>query len=255
MSEDFEATWLAQYERVRPHLEELRRRILVAGAALLVAAMIAFTVAGPVIDILAAPVGGRQGLQAIEVTENISVYMRVALMLGAALAMPIIIYEIVAFVVPGLTTTEKRLMFLAIPAIFVCFLAGAAFAYFIMLPTAIPFLLNFGGIPTMPRPRDYIGFSTRVIFWMGVAFQTPLFIALLARVGVITPEMLIRSWRIAVVVMAVAAAMITPTIDPFNMMIVMAPLLVLYVISIVLAKWAYRERQAPPATQQTQTES
>jgi sec-independent protein translocase protein TatC len=180
--------------------------------------------------------------------------MRVALMLGATLAMPIIIYEVVAFVVPGLTATEKRLMFLAIPAIFVCFLAGAAFAYFVMLPAAIPFLLNFGGIPTMPRPRDYIGFSTRVIFWMGVAFQTPLLIALLARVGVITPELLIRSWRIAVVVMAVLAALITPTIDPFNMMIVMAPLLILYLISIVLAKWAYRERQATPTGQQAQTD-
>ena len=113
------------------------------------------------------------------------------------------------------------------------FLAGAAFAYFVMLPVTIPFLADFGGIPTTPRPKDYIGFITRVVFWMGVAFETPIIIAVLARIGIVTPTQLRKGWRLAVVVIAVVAALITPTIDPFTMLIVMAPLLGLYLLSIV----------------------
>ncbi len=241
-NDDFESAWRAQYEAVRPHLEELRRRLIVAGIALFVGAMIAFTFTGQVIEFIAHPVGGRQGLQAIEITENIGVYMRTALTLGAILAMPVIIYEIVAFIVPGLTDNEKRVLYIALPFVVIMFLAGVAFAYFVMLPVAIPFLTSFGDIPTTPRPKDYIGFVTRVTFWIGVAFETPLVIALLARFGVITPDQLRRSWRVAIVIIAVVAALITPTIDPFNMLIVMLPLLGLYILSIFLARWTYRQR-------------
>ncbi len=103
--------------------------------------------------------------------------------------------------------------------------------------------MNFGGIPTTPRPKDYVGFITRVVFWIGVAFETPMIIAVLARIGIVTPTQLRKGWRIAVVAIAVLAAIITPTIDPFNMLIVMAPLFGLYLLSIVLAKWVYRERR------------
>lgn len=224
------------------HFEELRRRVFVAFGALFVGALLSFYFTGAVIEFLARPVGGRQGLQAIEMTENIGVYVRVALTLGAIVAMPVIVYQIIAFVVPALTSSEKRLLFMILPFIFLSFLAGAAFAYFIMLPVAIPFLVSFGGIPTTPRPKDYIGFVTRVVFWIGVAFETPLVIALLARIGVVTPEQLRRSWRVAIVVIATMAAVITPTVDPINMMIVMGPLMGLYGLSIVLAKWTYRPR-------------
>lgn len=224
------------------HLTELRRRLVVAFGALLVGSALAFAVTGPVIEFLAQPVGGLANLQAIELTENLGVYMRTALALGAVLAMPIIVYEVIAFVVPGLTRPERRVLFIALPAIVLLFLAGAAFAYFVMLPVAIPFLISFGDIPTVPRPKDYIGFITRVVFWIGVAFEMPLVIALLARIGIVTPEKLRSSWRLAVVIIAVLAAIITPTIDPINMLIVMAPLLALYLISIALARWMYRPR-------------
>lgn len=240
---DFDSPLRAFLAGVQPHLEELRRRLLVAVLALFVATMLAFTVTGQVIEFLAQPVGGREGLQAIEMTENLGVYMRTALTLGAVLAMPIIVYEIVAFVAPGLNPGEKRVLFMALPFIVLSFLAGVAFAYFVMLPVAIPFLLGFGDIPTTPRPRDYMSFILRVMFWIGVAFETPLVIALLARLGVVTPDRLQRSWRVAVVIIAVLAAMITPTIDPVNMLIVMGPLLLLYLLSIFLARWTYRQRQ------------
>jgi sec-independent protein translocase protein TatC len=245
-SNDFDSAWRTQFEVLRPHLDELRRRLLVAVIALFVATAIAFAFTGQVIEFIAQPVGGRQGLQAIEMTENLGVYMRTALTLGAVISMPVIVYEIVAFIVPGLTKSEQRLLFLALPFIVLMFLAGAAFAYFVMLPVAIPFLISFGDIPTTPRPKDYISFVTRVVFWIGVAFETPLIIALLARLGIVTPDQLRRGWRLAIVIIAVVAAMITPTIDPVNMLIVMGPLLALYVLSIFLARWTYRQRSADP---------
>ena len=91
----------------------------------------------------------------------------------------------------------------------------------------------------------YVGFVTRLVFWIGVAFEMPIIIAALARLGIVTPDLLRRGWRIAVVAIAVLAALITPTVDPVNMLIVMLPLLALYVLSIVLASWMYRKRIGP----------
>ncbi len=243
MNDEPQWGWPEQLQGFVPHLNELRRRLVVSGAVWLAATALAFVFAGQVIAILAQPVGGLAGLQAIELTENLGVYMRTALTLGAVLAMPVFVYEIVAFIVPGLMPSERRLLFIALPFVILSFLAGAAFAYFVMLPVAIPFLVNFGGIPTAPRPKDYVGFITRVVFWIGVAFETPLIIAVLARIGIVSPTQLRKSWRIAVVVIAVLAAIITPTIDPVNMAIVMTPLFGLYLLSVVLAQWVYRERK------------
>ena len=110
-----------------------------------------------------------------------------------------------------------------------------AFAYYVMLPVALPFLLNFMGIPTLPRPASYIRFVTSLLFWVGVAFEFPLVIYLLAAVGWVRAEHLLRHWRVAVVVIAVLAAVITPTVDPVNMLLVMAPMIVLYLLGVGLA--------------------
>jgi len=225
-----------------PHFNELRRRLFVAVLALMIAAALAFLLAPRLLQVLAVPIGGLEQLQAIELTEPISVYMRVSLLGGAILAMPVLVYEFLAFIVPGLSSSEKRVVYVAPPFIVLSFLAGAAFAYWVMLPTAVPFLASFGGIKGNFRISSYVSFTTRLIFWVGVAFEMPLIIALLARVGLVTPQALRRGWRLAVVAIAVLAALITPTVDPVNMGIVMLPLLALYVLSIVLASWMYRRR-------------
>lgn len=225
-----------------PHLNELRRRLFVAIIALAVSTGLAFLIAPRLLALLAVPIGGLGNLQAIELTEPISVYMRVALMGGAIMAMPVIVYQVVAFIVPGLLPHEKRGLYIALPFIFLSFLAGAAFAYFVMLPTAVPFLANFGGIEGNFRISSYVSFTTRLILWVGVAFESPLIIALLARLGIVTPQALRKGWRVAIVVIAVIAALITPTVDPVNMGIVMLPLIVLYLLSIVLAGWMYQKR-------------
>ena len=242
MSNDSDRPLPELLQAMLPHLNELRRRLFVVLIALVVAAGLAFVLAPRLLRVLAAPIGGLDQLQAIELTEPIGVYMRVALLGGAILAMPMIVYQTLAFVAPGLSPGEKRVVYIALPFIVLSFLAGAAFAYFVMLPTAVPFLASFGGIEGNFRISSYISFTTRLIFWVGVAFEMPLIIALLARIGIVTPQALRRGWRLAVVGIAVLAALITPTVDPVNMGIVMLPLLALYLLSIVLASWMYHKR-------------
>ena len=217
---------------------------MVAVIALGVGTALAFLVAPQILNFLTVPIGGLDNLQAIELTEPISAYMRVSLLAGAILAMPFIVYEVLAFIVPGLLPNERRGLLLALPFIFLFFLLGAAFAYYVMLPVAVPFLANFGGIQSNILVSSYLSFTSRIILWVGVAFEMPLIIAALARLGIVTPQALRKGWRIAVVAIAVLAAVITPTIDPVNMLIVMLPLLALYGLSIVLATWMYRKRAA-----------
>jgi sec-independent protein translocase protein TatC len=110
-----------------------------------------------------------------------------------------------------------------------------AFAYFVMLPTALPFMLNFMGITTIPRPSSYIKFVTSLMFWIGIAFEFPLVIFLMAKLGWVKARVLAKQWRIAIVIIAVVGALITPTVDPVNMTLVMLPMIVLYAFSILLA--------------------
>jgi sec-independent protein translocase protein TatC len=189
------------------------------------------------------PVGGIEALQAIEVTESISVVVRIALLGGFALAIPYIIFELYLFVAPGLKVRARVTGLIAIPVAFLLFVGGMAFAYFVMMPTALPFLLEFMGIPSKIRPASYINFVTSLLFWIGISFQFPLIVFAAAGMGLVRAEDLLKQWRIAVVVIAIAAAMITPTIDPINMGLVMGPMIVLYFLGIGLAFIAQGRRE------------
>jgi sec-independent protein translocase protein TatC len=217
------------------HIDELRSRLLKSLLALVVAVIASFVFANQVITILVQPIGGLDKLQSIEVTENLTVFMKVSLLCGFILALPFITYQIVAFILPGLKPTEKKWLLLSIPFVTLMFLAGVAFAYFVMLQAAIPFLIGFLGVHTIPRLSNYMEFVTNLMFWVGVSFESPLIILILAKFKLVTPKMLLKGWRIAIVVSAVLAAVITPTTDPVNMGLLMAPLLGLYLLSILLA--------------------
>lgn len=223
------------------HVEELRRRLIRALLALAVGFIISALFANYLLEWLARPVGGLENLEAIEVTENLGVFMQVALLGGVLLAMPVIVYQVWRFVTPGLYPHEKRYIYILAPAATFLFVSGAAFAYFVMLPAAIPALLGFAPIPTRPRPANYISFVTNLMFWVGVSFEMPLFIFFLAKVRLVGPRDLLRNWRVAVFLIALLAALVTPTGDPINMALVMAPLTVLYGLSVLLARVAYRE--------------
>jgi sec-independent protein translocase protein TatC len=224
------------------HLDALRKHLLRAALFLIVTTSLSFAFATQIIDLLAQPIGGIGSLQAIDVTEPLGVFMRVSLLSGFALALPYIALELWMFAAPGLHKKERIFGLIAIPLVLIFFVGGMLFAYFFMLPTALPFLLNFMEIPTIPRPSSYIGFVTSLMFWIGASFEFPLIIYVLATLGFVSSRTLAQQWRLAMVIIAVVAAAITPTIDPFSMMIVMAPLIVLYFMSIGMAALAQRAR-------------
>jgi len=217
------------------HVEELRKRLLIALLALAAATAASFLFADRVIYLLAEPAGSIEALQSIEVTENVSVFMRVALLCGLTIAMPVILYELMAFILPGLKKNEKRWVYLAVIFGSLLFLAGAAFAYFVMLPASVTFLIQFLAVETKPRLSSYINFITSLIFWLGIGFQFPLIVFALAKLNVVSARTLAKGWRYGVVIIAILAAMITPTVDPVNMALLMAPLCLLYVLSVFFA--------------------
>jgi sec-independent protein translocase protein TatC len=225
------------------HLDALRKHLLRAVTFFFITTIGSFFFAPRVIDLLAKPVGGIQGLTAIDVTEPIGVFMRVALLMGFALALPYIVFELWLFVAPGLSSRARMIGLLAMPAVLFFFLLGAGFAYFVMMPVALPFLMTFLDMGTQIRPASYIAFVTGLLFWIGISFEFPLVIYILASIGLVKPKQLRDHWRIAVVVIAILAAVVTPTVDPINMSLVMGPLILLYFFSIGLAKIAYKRRQ------------
>lgn len=226
------------------HIEDLRKHLLRALIALSITVAISFAFTEPMLRYLARPVpgGGLEALKAIEVTESIGVFMKVALLSGFVFALPYIAFEFWLFAAPGLRPSSRRFGLIAIPLASLLFIGGMAFSYYIMMPAALPFLLNFMGIQAELRPQSYYNFVTGVMFWIGVAFEFPLVIYVLTSIGLIKPRVLAEQWRLAIVLIALMAAAITPTVDPVNMALVMAPMSVLYFISIGLSYIAYRGR-------------
>lgn len=222
-------------EEILGQLDEVRQHLLRSLLVLVVAVGASFWFTQDLINYLALPVGGLQNLQAIEVTESISVYMKVALISGIALATPYIAFEIWLFFAPGIMPRSKQLGLFSIPLALVFFVGGMAFAYYLMLPTALPFLIQFLGISTRLRPASYYDFVTSLLFWIGVAFEFPLVIFGISAMGFIQPKTLLKQWRLAVVIISVLAAVITPTVDPVNMALVMAPMTGLYFLSILFS--------------------
>jgi sec-independent protein translocase protein TatC len=227
---------------VLEHLDALRRHLLRGTVVLIITTAFSFAYTDQLIQLLSRPVGGLETLQIIEVTESLGTFMRVALLSGFALAIPYIAFELWLFAAPGLYRKSRFQGIVAIPLVAIFFLGGMAFAYFIMLPTALPFLLNFMGVNAEPRLSSYIGFVTALMFWIGIAFEFPLVIFVLALMGLIKPKTLASQWRLAVVIIAIVSAMITPTVDPVSMGLVMGPLILLYILSIGLAYLARRGR-------------
>jgi sec-independent protein translocase protein TatC len=221
------------------HLRELRNRLIRAFIALMVTTSASLVFAKRVLIILIAPMGSTHPL-ALKPTESLGNYMKVALICGVTLAMPVIVYQVGRFLAPGLTKKEKRYVFLLVPGATVCFVTGVAFAYYVMLPAAIPFLQGFLSdiVSQQWALGEYLSFITSLLLWIGMAFELPLFVYFLAKIGLIDAKTLSKNRKYAVVVIAVLAAVITPTVDPLNMALVMGPLIVLYEVGVILAKIA-----------------
>ncbi|MFH1523428.1 MAG: twin-arginine translocase subunit TatC [Chloroflexota bacterium] len=231
------------------HVEVLRKHLTRMLIGLLICVGVVFIFTPNLVDFLAQPIGGISALKAIDVTESVGVFMRVALLGGLALASPYLAFELWLFAAPGLKPRSRVLGLFSIPLVMIFFIGGIAFAYFILMPPALKFLLDFMGVEVIPRPSSYIGFVTGILFWIGITFEFPLVIYILTLMGLIQPKSLLKHWRIAVIVIAVLAAAITPTTDPVNMALVMGPMVLLYFISIALGYLALagRRRKAEAA--------
>jgi sec-independent protein translocase protein TatC len=233
------------------HLGELRDRLVVTAIALVATTAIAFYFGTQLIRILIIPIDCTfipaftcheppTTLISLSPTENFATYFRVALFAGMALAMPVILYEIYAYVDPALLPKERRFIrFMGLPVIGL-FIAGMLFCYFVLLPNAIKFLINFGDevIKNQLRAADYISFVTIFILGMGLIFEVPVAIFALVKIHVITRQWLAKQRRYAVLVAFVIAAVITPTPDPFNQTLVAIPMYLLFELGLFVARFA-----------------
>ena len=228
------------------HLGELRKRLIRIAVALVVLGGVSLYFTPHILRLLILPYGSQ--LKVIGPTESVGVYLRIALTCAAAAGMPYILLEIWGFISPGLLPRERRFACVMVPAGVILFLVGVSFAWFFMIPAAVRFLSNFSPdiFKTEWTSQNYIPFVTSLLFWIGVCFELPLVVFFLAKLRIVSARLLLRVWRLAVVVIVIAAAVITPTVDPFNLMLVALPLVVLYFLSILLAVIAQRDRKADP---------
>lgn len=219
------------------HLEELRRRLLHSIIAVVVGIGATWGFREPIFIFLARPIQpflpeGRR-LAFLGITDPFIVYFKMCALIGIFATSPFLIYQIYAFVAPGLYSKERRYAFPFVLAGTLFFLAGGVFAYTVAFPFAVEFLLGMGE-PFEPviTVQKYFGFLMTVILGLGLMFELPIFIFLLAVIGVVTPGFLLRNFRWAVLIIFVVAALITPTPDVVNLCIFAVPTIALYLLGI-----------------------
>jgi sec-independent protein translocase protein TatC len=221
------------------HLDELRQRLIRAIIAVLIGVIVGTFVTPTVLKLLVAPLGDQVPL-AISPTEAPAVFFKVAIVIGLVIAMPVIMYQVFQFARPGLEPIEQRYVIIGAPAASLSFAAGVVFAATVLLPAALPFLQGFlfGIVEQRYSIERYISFVSNILVWAGLVFETPLVMYFLAKLNVVTPEGFAKARRVVIIGAAAGAAVITPTTDPVNMLLVMVPFMLLYELGILLARLA-----------------
>jgi len=244
------------------HLVEMRDRMMRSAIAVVITTIVALIFSQAIFDILTfrsqftkpifdfivtklhltAPPAIH--LIAIEMTENFTVYFQVCLWAGIIVAIPYILYEAIMFVTPALTDKEKKYFFIILPWVLLMFLFGVVFAYFILLPPALTFLLGFGAdiAVTQVRIANYVSVVARLLLAIGLIFELPVLLTFLQRIGIVTPKILAKQRKWAVVGAFVIGGLITPTPDPINQSLISIPLYLLYEMSIWLGKLVYKKK-------------
>jgi sec-independent protein translocase protein TatC len=222
------------------HMVELRDRLIKAVLGLAAGSIVGFIFAKQVLQLLIRPLPEAAKVVALTPTDSILSYFKVSLVIGVILAMPVILYQIMQFILPGLYPNEQRYLFYLLPAATVAFAVGAVFAGLVVVPFSVRYLSGFMADIIQPtyQVEGYIGFVTTLMFWIGVVFEMPLVLFFLAKLHIIDYRKLSGARKYAIVIIAVLAAVITPTPDPFTMMLVMIPLVILYEIGVQLARVA-----------------
>ncbi len=221
------------------HLHELRRRLITSVVVLVVAFVVAYIYRDSILHFLTRPLPAKQrheGLITLSPTEPFITVLEVCLWTAILIALPVLLYQVYAFVIPAVGRHTRRRMLVIVAAVSGLFLGGVAFGYYLVLPVALKFLLGFGGseFTSQVRAQDYFGFVATLLFATGFTFEVPLAMAAFARMGLVTPQMYRKQWRLAIVGIAAIAAFL-PTADPFSMLLVMLPMIALYLAGIWLA--------------------
>jgi len=230
------------------HLQEIRRRLVYCVIALIITVAISFFLTDYIIDFLESYVPEDVDIIFTEVTEMFGVWFKVCLYSALVMALPFFILQLILFIRPALTRKERAYLYLLMPAILLCFVGGAAFAWYIFLPHALEFLLGFGSRLAEPQIKigSLISFEVQIIFWMGVVFELPVVTFFLSKIGILNHRWLAKQWKWAFVGSFVIGAAITPTPDPINCTIVSVPVFLLYLLGILTA-WIARPGKKSPA--------
>ena len=234
------------------HFAELKKRLYIATAAILITTILAFAFYRPIQDFVQRPAidalervrpDDPARLVQLDITEGWTVTAKVSVMVGFAAAFPVVLYQVIMFVRPGLKRNERRTLYLLLPGGTLLFIAGAAFAYYLVIPPAIHFLLQFGGEIALVTPRlsSYVSLVSTLVIWMGLIFELPIVMFLLAKLGVLRPESLSKQRRWVILFAFVLAAIVTPTVDPVTQTMVAAPVVVLFELGLQLTRFTTRQ--------------
>jgi sec-independent protein translocase protein TatC len=222
------------------HLQEARKRLMICAGALGLGLLLGAWQAETVMRWMVKPASNVvEDFELIftEPLEYWTTFFRVMLLIAVTVAMPVFIWQIMAFVSPGLTRKEKKWAYPIVLGASAMFVAGCAFAYYIELPPALNFLYDGRDIATAQiKVSSHVNFVTRIMMVNGLVFETPFFVMALAKVGLVTSRKLLSWWRFAIVGAFVISAIVTPSIDPITQTLVALPMIVLYFVGILLSK-------------------
>ena len=228
------------------HLEELRQRIIKAGVAILLAAAVCYFFSDALVRILKMPAGPDIQLYFLSPMDGFMIKWKIALFGGLGLSFPIWAYQVFAFVSPGLTPEEKRFLVPLIGAMFVLFMIGAGFGYY-LLPTMLEVVIGMGGpeLKYLPNASQYFSFVLFFLLACALAFELPVAVLALVRIGVLSPDTLRRQRRMAYFLMFVFAELVTPVADPIVApLTILVPMLVLSEATIFVARLMVRRKKA-----------
>jgi sec-independent protein translocase protein TatC len=219
------------------HMEELRDRIIKSVLAIGVAFIAGVFLAGPLLKRLQEESGAATGFDVVSPTDPITIYFKIALYIAIGIALPVLLWQVVGFLLPGLTSKEKRFLILSMPFVILLFLAGVAYAFFFAAPRALQFLSSFMSdiYEWSPEGQEVISFYLTLMVGLGLAFQLPVVMFIMAKLGAVTPQKMRAFRKYAIIVLLIVSAVVTPSTDPINMGVVFLPLYLLYEAGIIVS--------------------
>jgi sec-independent protein translocase protein TatC len=229
------------FEELKPHIADLRKRLMIISATLIVAFFACFFVYDPILTWMKTPVEAvlpeGSKMVAIEVQETFFTALKVAFFAAFIVSLPVIFWQLWLFLSPGLYANEKKVIVPFVLSATLMFLLGAVFAYYVVVPFGFEFLVAFGSevVAVMPSIGKYVSFFTKIVIGFGIAFELPVLTFFLAVVGVVNDQMLKDFFKYAVVLIFVLAALLTPP-DVVTQFLMAGPLIILYGVSIYIAK-------------------